>query len=98
VEVAAADGAGGRPTLTVFRPRPTRGRISVQRKGGACLVSGRSVEEVVARTDLDNPTAVARMRRQLEAAGLRQALLSAEVKAGDTVIVAGLEFTFDPDL
>ena len=56
------------------------------------------MEEVVARTDLDNPTAVARMRRQLEAAGLRQALLSAEVKAGDTVIVAGLEFTFDPDL
>src|SRR5207245_3402185 len=61
VEVTAAEGADGRPTLTVYRPRPARGRISVQRRGEAWLVRGRSVEEVGAGTDLDNPTAVARM-------------------------------------
>jgi GTP-binding protein len=56
------------------------------------------VERIVARADLGNPEALARMRRQLAGAGLRQALMEAGAEAGDTVMVGDTEFLFDPEL
>jgi Obg family GTPase CgtA-like protein len=38
------------------------------------------------------------MRRQLDAIGLRQALLDAGAGPGDTVVIGKVEFLFDPDL
>jgi Obg family GTPase CgtA-like protein len=56
------------------------------------------VERIVARTELANPEALARMRQQLAVAGLRQALVDAGAVQGDTVVVGEMEFLFDPEL
>jgi GTP-binding protein len=85
------------PALKVYRPEPARPRIKITHTEGAFLVEGRSVETIVARTNVDNPDALARMRRQLAVAGLREALLKAGAAGGDTVVVGGTEFVFDPD-
>lgn len=96
--VASGQPAVPKPELRVYRPAGRARSITVKREGDAWAVKGRAVETIVSRTDLDNPAALARMRAQLEAAGLRQALLKAGAEGGDTVIVAGLEFVFDPGL
>ena len=100
---AIADAAAGavepeRPVFTIYRPEPVRSKVKVAREGDAYRVSGRWAESVVARTDMDNAEALARMRRQLDTAGLREKLLKAGAERGDTVIVGDLEFLFEPDL
>jgi len=87
-----------RPRLRVYRPIPKEPRLSVRRSRAGYVVRGKSVEAVVARTDIDSPVALTRMRRQLDGLGLREALLSAGARGGDTVIVGGVEFVFDPEL
>ena len=97
-EVTARSGAVPRPSFRVFKPEPVAAAVTVKRRGDAFLVRGAGIEAIVARSDLDNPVAVSRMRRQLAAAGLREALLEAGARGGDTVEVGGREFVFDPDL
>ena len=94
---AAATAASYRPPLTIYRPEPARRRITVVATAQGFQVRGRAVETIVARTDWENPAALARMRRQLETAGLRDALLEAGAKGGDTILVGESEFLFDPD-
>lgn len=86
-----------KPVLRVYRPRPARAQVKVRREGDAYVVSGRGVEMAVAQADLDNPASLARLRRQLDAAGLTEALQKAGASGGDTVIVSGREFVFDPE-
>ncbi|HEV3233398.1 MAG TPA: GTPase ObgE [Candidatus Dormibacteraeota bacterium] len=87
-----------KPLLQIYRPEPVAARISVRREGDGFRVKSRAVERIVARADLGNPEALARMRRQLAGAGLRQALMEAGAEAGDTVMVGDTEFLFDPEL
>jgi GTP-binding protein len=87
-----------RPVLKIYRPEPIRRRIKVTREGSAFRVQNRAVERIVARTELANPEALARMRQQLAVAGLRQALVDAGAVQGDAVVVGEMEFLFDPEL
>jgi len=77
---------------------PAQERLVVKRDGEVFRVSSRRVDKAVQMTDLDNPEALAHLRRRLRALGMDQALQEAGAKEGDTVIVAGQEFTFIPDL
>jgi GTP-binding protein len=86
-----------KPVLRVYRPRPARAQVKVKKTGDVYVVSGRGVEMAVAQADLENPASLARLRRQLDAAGLTEALEKAGAVGGDTVMVSGLEFLFDPE-
>ena len=97
-DISAGADANAKPILHVYRPEPVQARIKVDRDEGAFRVRSRAVERIVARADLSNAEALARMRRQLAGAGLRQALLDAGAEAGDTIVVGPTEFLFDPEL
>ena len=97
------DAATNRPVrrpaaLRIYRPEPALEKIRIARRDGAYHVRGKGVEAIVARTDVNNPDALARMRRQLDVAGLREALLDVGAGVGDTVMIGTMEFLFDPDL
>ena len=96
--VSADAGAERRPDLHIYRPEPLQPRITVRKEGEAFRVRSKAVESIVARADLGNSEALARMRRQLAGAGLRQALLDSGAEQGDTILVGDTEFLFDPDL
>jgi GTP-binding protein len=99
IREAATSGRRPRaPALRIYHPEPTRARVRVTAQDGAYLVKGKNVEAIVARTDINNPEALAQMRRQLDAIGLRQALFDAGAVVGDTVMIGKVEFLFDPDL
>ncbi|MHB8507919.1 MAG: GTPase ObgE [Candidatus Dormibacteria bacterium] len=85
-----------RPLLRVYRPEPVRDKLVISGRKGSYHVSGKGIENIVARTDLNNPEALQRMRRQLDGIGLTDSLLEAGAQPGDTVFVGGLEFVFDP--
>ncbi|HEV3231278.1 MAG TPA: GTPase ObgE [Candidatus Dormibacteraeota bacterium] len=96
----AADISGakrGQPVLRVYRPEPIPGRLKVEREGEGFRVKGRIVETLVARTDMGNDAALDRMRRRLEQLHLRESLLEAGARPGDTVYVGASEFLFDPE-
>jgi GTP-binding protein len=99
IREAATSGRRPRaPALRIHHPEPTRARVRVTAQDGTYLVKGKNVEAIVARTDINNPEALAQMRRQLDALGLRQALFDAGAVVGDTVMIGKVEFLFDPDL
>ncbi len=61
---------------------------------GRFQVTGKPVEILVARTDIDNEFALQRLHRQLEKMGVISALREAGAKHGDVVIIRGVEFDF----
>jgi GTP-binding protein len=87
-----------RPALRVYRPEPIQEKVRVTHDGEAYHVRGKTIEAIVSRTDITNPDGLVRMRRQLDTAGLREALLDAGAGVGDTVMIGAVEFLFDPDL
>jgi GTPase len=86
------------PALRIYHPEPVVEKVRVTRRDDVYHVRGKSIETIVARTDINNPEALVRMRRQLDTAGLREALLEAGAGLGDTVMIGVVEFLFDPDL
>src|SRR5947209_2072369 len=78
--------------------RPAAGRTyKVERIGEkAYRVSGRGVERLVARYDLDNDEAMAHLERRLRGIGLIDALEAEGFEAGDEVEIAGGAFDLDP--
>jgi GTPase len=86
------------PALRIYHPEPFVGKVRVTQRGDVYHVRGKAIESIVARTDINNPEALVRMRRQLDTAGLREALLEAGAGLGDTVMIGLVEFLFDPDL
>jgi GTP-binding protein len=71
----------------------------VQRVGeGSYRVSGRGVERLVARYDLDNEDALAYLERRLRGIGVISELESKGFQAGDAVEIAGVEFDLDPSV
>jgi len=82
----------------VFRPAADRG-FRVQRVAeGSYRVSGRGVERLVARYDLDNEDALAHLERRLRGIGVISELESKGFEAGDAVEIAGVEFDLDPSV
>ncbi len=82
----------------VFRPAAERG-YRVQRTGEhSYAVTGRGVERLVARYDLDNEDAMAHLERRLRGVGVIRALQDQGFQAGDDVEIAGVAFELDPNL
>ena len=82
----------------VFRPAADRG-YSVERIGdGSFRVSGRGVERLLARYDLDNEDALAHLERRLRGIGVIGALEAHGFQSGDEVEIAGVAFDLDPNM
>jgi GTP-binding protein len=82
----------------VFRPAAERG-YRVERVGDRVFrVSGRGVERLVARYDLDNEDALAHLERRLRGIGVIGALEAQGFEPGDEVQIAGVAFELDPSM
>jgi GTP-binding protein len=82
----------------VFRPAADRGYV-VERTGDHSFrVSGRGVERLVARYDLDNEDALSHLERRLRGIGVIGALENEGFSPGDEVEIAGVAFDLDPDM
>ena len=93
---ASGDGDDALAAHRVFRPGADRG-YRVERAGaGRFRVSGRGVERLVARYDLDNEEALAHLEGRLRRLGLMRALEAAGFQSGDDVEIAGTVFELDP--
>lgn len=99
-EVSAEPGSEQPPQLAehrVYRPGAERG-WRVERVGERSFrVSGRGIERLVARYDLDNEDALAHLERRLRGIGVLAALQGQGFEPGDDVEIAGIEFDLDPD-
>ena len=81
----------------VFRPAADRG-WRVERVGDRSFrVSGRGIERLVARYDLDNEDALAYLERRLRGIGVIDALAGQGFEPGDDVEIAGVVFDLDPE-
>lgn len=83
------------PAKTVLRPRDD-GRPIVERMPWGFAVSGRRVEQLMERTDLDSEGGLARFQSALDRLGVNGALEAAGVKPGDTVRIGDVEFEYQP--
>jgi GTP-binding protein len=85
------------PAHRVYRPAADRG-WHVERLGeGSFRVSGRGIERLVSRYDLDNEDALAYLERRLRGIGVIDALEGQGFEPGDDVEIAGLAFDLDPE-
>ncbi len=81
----------------VFRPAADRS-WRVERVGDrAFRVTGRGIERLIARYDLDNEDALAYLERRLRGIGVIDALQNQGFEAGDEVEIAGVAFDLDPE-
>jgi GTP-binding protein len=81
----------------VFRPAADRA-YTVERIGeGSYRVSGRGIERLLARYDLDNQDALAHLERRLRGIGVIRALEAEGFEPGDEVEIAGVAFDLDPE-
>jgi len=100
--VSAGGGAGeqGEPELAehmVFRPSGPGGFTVEQLAPGEYAVSGRGIERLLARHDLDNEDALAYVEERLRKIGVLRALEAQGFQAGDELTIAGVAFELDPD-
>ena len=92
----APDATDGMAEHRVFRPAESRG-YRVQRLGDhRWRVSGRGIERLLARYDLENDDALAHLERRLRSIGVIRALEAQGFEPGDDVEIAGVEFELDP--
>jgi GTP-binding protein len=80
----------------IYRPAEAE-EISVVRGGdGVFRVSGRRVERLLHRHDIDNPESLAYIEERLRALGVIRRLEAAGFEPGDDVEIAGTVFELDP--
>ena len=98
---AAAAGAGGGEVElaehVVFRPKGPDGFTVDQVGRGEYAVSGRGVERLLARHDLNNEDALAYVEERLRKIGVLRALEARGFQAGDELRIAGVSFELDPE-
>jgi GTPase len=82
----------------VFRPAADRGYRVARTGPRSFAVSGRGVERLVARYDLDNEDAMAHLERRLRGIGVIGALEAEGFEPGDDVEIAGVAFELDPSV
>lgn len=81
----------------VFRPAAERAYL-VERTGDHTFrVTGRGVERLIARYDLDNEDALAYLERRLRGIGVIHALEAEGFEPGDEVEIGGVTFDLDPN-
>ncbi len=91
-----SDGDGALAEHRVFRPAADRAYEVVKVTDGAYRVTGKGIERLVARYDLDNDDALAYLERRLRGIGVIRALEAEGFEAGDEVEIAGIAFDLDP--
>ncbi len=98
IDVASgpSDGDGVLAQHRVFRPAADRAYQVVKVTDGAYRVTGKGIERLVARYDLDNDDALAYLERRLRGIGVIRALEAEGFAAGDEVEIAGIAFDLDP--
>ncbi len=80
----------------VFRPAADRA-YRVKRTGARSFrVTGKGIERLVARYDLDNEDALAHLERRLRGVGVIRALEAEGFEPGDEVEIGGVTFDLDP--
>ena len=84
------------PEHRVFRPGGTGYEVH-RREEHSFEVTGRRVERLVARYDLDNEEALAYLEGRLRGIGLIDALEAEGFTPGDEVVIAGVAFELDPE-
>jgi GTP-binding protein len=90
------DGQGDLAEHMVFRPGSDRSFEVEREEDGGFVVTGRGVERLVARYDLDNDEAMAHLEQRLRSLGVIGALEAAGFESGDEVEIAGVAFDLDP--
>jgi GTP-binding protein len=80
----------------VYRPGEEEGFDVVPEGEGRFRVSGRGIELLIARHDLDNPEALDYLEGRLREIGVIAELQRAGFEPGDEVVVGELEFELDP--
>jgi GTP-binding protein len=81
----------------VYRPAADRGWRVERLEDGSFRVTGRGIERLVARYDLNNEDALAYLERRLRGIGVIDALQDQGFEAGDDVEIAGIAFELDPE-
>jgi GTP-binding protein len=81
----------------VFRPAATRSYQVAKVADRVYRVSGRGIERLVARYDLNNADALAYLERRLRGIGVIRALQEEGFEPGDEVEIAGIAFDLDPE-
>ena len=81
----------------VFRPAAERAYRVAKVGEGAYRVSGKGIERLVARYDIDNEDAMAYLERRLRGIGVIRALEAEGFEPGDEVEIAGIAFDLDPE-
>jgi GTP-binding protein len=84
------------PRLVVHRPE-ARGVAVHRDPKGRWVVTGRQAERAVALSDLTLPDALSWAQDRLRSLGVDRALAKAGARAGDVVVVGGLELEYQPD-
>ena len=98
IEISAAplEAADELAEHRVFRPAAQRAYDVVKLSDGAYRVTGKGIERLVARYDLDNEDALAYLERRLRGIGVIRALEAEGFEPGDEVEIAGIAFDLDP--
>jgi GTP-binding protein len=81
----------------VFRPAAPSGYVVKRVAPGSYIVTGRGVERLLARYDVDNEDAMAYLEGRLRKIGVLRALEAEGFEAGDELEIAGIAFELDPD-
>jgi GTP-binding protein len=87
-----AEAAEEPESVVLLTPRP---RLDVRREGEGFAVEGEELERLVRMADLDNPEAVAYLRRRLQRLGFPARLRRAGAQPGDEVRVGPWRFALD---
>jgi GTP-binding protein len=80
----------------VYRPGEEEGFEVIPEGDGRFRVTGRGIELLIARHDLENPEALDYLEGRLREIGVIAALQRAGFEPGDEVVVGELEFELDP--
>jgi GTPase len=100
VDVSVGDGEPGEELAEhrLFRPAAHRAYQVAKVSDGVYRVTGKGIERLVARYDLDNEEALAYLERRLRGIGVTRALEAEGFEPGDEVEIAGIAFDLDPDM
>jgi GTPase len=80
----------------VYRPGEDEGFEVMAEREGRFRVTGRGIELLIARHDLDNPEALDYLEGRLREIGVIAELQRAGFEPGDEVVVGDMEFELDP--
>ncbi len=80
----------------VFRPHGAGGFLVSRTGEGSFRVSGRGIERLVSRYDIENEDAMGYLEGRLRRIGVIQALEAEGFEPGDEIEIAGVTFELDP--